>query len=166
MRTAVAFGSNLGDRLGNLRAARRAILALPNVRPPVLSSAIYETEPVGCEPGAKKFLNAVAEFDYDGDPTRLLEQLIRIEEGFGRRRDHPKNVSRTIDIDLLYCGSRNIESERLHVPHPRIHLRKFILQPLVDIHPDLILPNQKKTVEELLAAISHSGEVSRFAGDW
>jgi 2-amino-4-hydroxy-6-hydroxymethyldihydropteridine diphosphokinase len=166
MRTAVAFGSNLGDRLGNLRAARSAILALPNVRPPVLSSAIYETEPVGCEPGAKKFLNAVAEFDYDGDPTRLLEQLIRIEEEFGRRRDHPKNVSRTIDIDLLYCGSRNIESERLHVPHPRMHLRKFVLQPLVDIHPDLILPNQKKTVEELLAAISHSGEVSRFAGDW
>src|SRR4029077_10649189 len=166
MRTAVAFGSNLGDRLANLRTARKAILALPGLKPPVLSSAIYETEPVGCEPGAKKFLNAVVEFDYDGDPVSLLEQLIRIEEGFGRRRDHPKNVSRTIDIDVLYCGSCNIESERLRLPHPRIHSRKFVLQPLDDIHPDLILPNQKKTVEELLAEVSHSGEVSRFAGGW
>jgi 2-amino-4-hydroxy-6-hydroxymethyldihydropteridine diphosphokinase len=166
MRTAVALGSNLGDRLGNLRTARKAILALPGLRPPVLSSAIYETEPLGCEPGAKKFLNAVVEFDYDGDPASLLEQLIRIEEGFGRRRDHPKNVSRTIDIDLLYCGSRNIENERLQLPHPQMHLRKFVLQPLADIHPDLILPNQKKTVEELLSAVSHSGEVSRFAGGW
>ena len=166
MRTAVAFGSNLGDRLANLRTARKAILALPGLKPPVLSSAIYETEPVGCEPGAKKFLNAVVEFDYEGDPASLLEQLIRIEEGFGRRRDHPKNVSRTIDIDVLYCGSCNIESERLRLPHPRIHSRKFVLQPLADIHPDLILPNQKKTVEELLAAVSHSGEVSRFAGGW
>ena len=72
MRTGVALGSNLGDRLGNLRAARKAILALPNVKPPVLSSVIYETEPVGCEPGAEKFLNAVVEFDYEGDPMQLL----------------------------------------------------------------------------------------------
>jgi len=166
MRTAVALGSNLGDRLGNLRAARSAILALPDVKPPVLSSTIYETEPVGCEPGAKKFLNAVVEFDYDGDPASLLEQLIRIEEGFGRRRDHPKNVSRTIDIDLLYCGSRNIENERLQLPHPRMHLRKFVLQPLADIRPDLILPDQKQTVRQLLAEFNQSGWVVRFADDW
>jgi 2-amino-4-hydroxy-6-hydroxymethyldihydropteridine diphosphokinase len=166
MRTAVAFGSNLGDRLANLRTARKAILALPGLKPPVLSSAIYETEPVGCEPGAKKFLNAVVEFDYDGDPASLLEQLIRIEEGFGRRRDHPKNVSRTIDIDLLYCGSRNIESERLQVPHPRIHSRKFVLQPLADIRPDLILPNQRKRVRELLGELNESGDITRFTINW
>jgi 2-amino-4-hydroxy-6-hydroxymethyldihydropteridine diphosphokinase len=166
MRTAVALGSNLGDRLGNLRTARKAILALPGLKPPVLSSAIYETEPLGCEPGAKKFLNAVVEFDYDGDPASLLEQLIRIEEGFGRRRDHPKNVSRTIDIDLLYCGSCKIESERLRVPHPRMHLRKFVLQPLADIRPDLILPDQKQTVRQLLAKLNQSGGVIRLADDW
>jgi 2-amino-4-hydroxy-6-hydroxymethyldihydropteridine pyrophosphokinase len=104
MRTAVALGSNLGDRLENLRAARKAILGLSNVKPPILSSAIYETDPVDCEPGANKFLNAVIEFNYEGGPASLLEELIRIEEARGRKRAHPKNVSRTIDIDLLYCG--------------------------------------------------------------
>ena len=166
MRTGVALGSNLGDRLGNLRAARKAIVALPNVKPPVLSSAIYETEPVGCEPGAAKFLNAVVEFDYEGDPARLLEQLIRIEEALGRKRDHSKNISRAIDIDLLYSGDCSIENERLQLPHPRIHLRKFVLQPLTDVRPDLILPNQKKTIRQLLADSKEAGEVIRVADDW
>jgi len=166
MRTGVALGSNLGDRLGNLRAARKAILALPNVKPPVLSSAIYETEPVGCEPGAEKFLNAVVELDYEGDPARLLEQLIRIEEALGRKRDHSKNISRAIDIDLLYCGDCSIEDERLQLPHPRIHLRKFVLQPLTDVRADLVLPNQRKTIRELLAESKEAGEVIRVADDW
>src|SRR5437762_12395527 len=107
MRTAVALGSNIGDRLENLRAARNSILRLPNLKPPILSSAIYETKPVACETGAGKFLNAVVEFEYDGDPARLLEQLIQIEEAFGRKRDHPQNVSRTIDkIGRASCRER------------------------------------------------------------
>ena len=166
MRTAVALGSNLGDRLENLRAARRAIADLANVKPPVLSSPIYETEPVDCEPVADKFLNAVVEFDYESDPARLLEQLIRIEEAFGRRRDHLKNVSRTIDIDLLYCGDRNIEGQRLRLPHPRLHLRKFVLQPLADIRPGLVLPGQAKTVRRLLEELKESGAVVRFMDNW
>jgi 2-amino-4-hydroxy-6-hydroxymethyldihydropteridine diphosphokinase len=166
MRTGVALGSNLGDRLNNFRAARKAILSLANVKPPILSSLIYQTEPVNCEPGAEKFLNAVVEFDYEGDPAGLLEQLIRIEEVLGRKRDHPKNVSRPIDIDLLYCGSRNIKHENLELPHPRMHLRKFVLQPLADIRPDLVLLNQRKTVRELLAELEEPGEVVRFADDW
>ena len=166
MRTAVALGSNLGDRLGNLRAARKAIVALSNVKPPILSSAIYETEPIDCEPGAEKFLNAVLEFDYEGELTPLLEHLIRIEEALGRKRDHPKNVSRPIDIDLLYCGSRNIRHERLELPHPRMHLRKFVLQPLADIRSNLVLPGQKKTVREFLKDLKQSGEVVRFAEAW
>jgi 2-amino-4-hydroxy-6-hydroxymethyldihydropteridine diphosphokinase len=166
MRTAVALGSNLGDRLANLRAARNAVLGLSNVKAPILSSAIYETEPVGCEPGAAKFLNAVVEFDYDGGPAGLLDQLIRIEEVLGRKRDHPKNISRAIDIDLLYCGDCSIENERLQLPHPRIHLRRFVLQPLADIRPDLVLPIQEKTVGELLAELEESGEVVRFVDAW
>lgn len=166
MRTAVGLGSNLGDRLDNLRAARKAILGLSTVKPPILSSPIYETDPIGCERGAEKFLNAVVEFDYEGDPANLLEQLLRIEEGLGRRRDHAKNVSRTIDIDLLYCGSRKVEDERLELPHPRMHLRKFVLQPLADIRPDLVLPGQKKTVSESLRELGESGEVLRFADEW
>jgi 2-amino-4-hydroxy-6-hydroxymethyldihydropteridine diphosphokinase len=166
MRTAVALGSNLGDRLANLRAARNAVLGLSNVKAPILSSAIYETEPVGCEPGAAKFLNAVVEFDYDGGPAGLLDQLIRIEEVLGRKRDHPKNISRAIDIDLLYCGDRNVEDKRLQLPHPRMHLRRFVLQPLADIRPNLVLPIQEKTVGELLAELEESGEVVRFVDAW
>ncbi len=166
MRTAVALGSNLGDRLGNLRAARKAILGLSNVKPPILSSVIYETEPVGCEPGAKKFLNAVVEFDYEGDPANLLEHLIGIEEALGRRRDHPKNTSRTIDMDLLYCGDRKMKDARLQLPHPRMHSRKFVLQPLADIRPDLILPGRKKIVGKLLEDLGDSGEVLRLTKSW
>ena len=166
MRTAVALGSNIGDRLENLRAARKAIFDLANVKPPILSSAVYETEPVGCEPGAGKFLNAVVEFEYEDDPARLLEQLIQVEEALGRRRDHPQNVSRIIDIDLLYCGEERINEDRLQLPHPRLHLREFVLRPLADIRPDLMLPGQRKAIRKLLAEAEKSDEVIRFADDW
>jgi 2-amino-4-hydroxy-6-hydroxymethyldihydropteridine diphosphokinase len=166
MRTAVALGSNIGDRLANLVAARKAISDLASVKPPIISSAIYETEPVGCEPDAVKFLNAVVEFDYDGDPTCLLERFIQIEGALGRKRDHPKNASRTIDIDLLYCGNQHINQQGLQLPHPRIQLRTFVLRPLADVRPDLILPGQKKTIGELLAEVEQAGEVIRFAAEW
>jgi 2-amino-4-hydroxy-6-hydroxymethyldihydropteridine diphosphokinase len=166
MRTAVALGSNIDDRLENLRAARNSILDLPNVKAPILSSAVYETEPVGCEPGAGKFLNAVVEFEYRDEPARLLEQLIEIEETLGRKRDHRANISRTIDIDLLYCGDQRINEERLQLPHPRVHIREFVLQPLADIRPDLILPGQKKDIEDLLAEVEQAGGVIRFAKEW
>jgi 2-amino-4-hydroxy-6-hydroxymethyldihydropteridine diphosphokinase len=166
MRTAVALGSNLGDPLENLRVARRQIIELDEVQPPILSSEIYETEPVDCERGASKFSNAVVEFDYEGDPVQLLEQLVRIEESLGRKRDHQKNVSRTIDIDLLYCGDRQIDNERLQLPHPRMHLRKFVLQPLTDIRPDLILPGQTRTIADLLAELEDCGGVISLASNW
>jgi 2-amino-4-hydroxy-6-hydroxymethyldihydropteridine diphosphokinase len=149
-----------------LQAARRQIIDLHEIQPPILSSGIYETEPVDCEPGASKFLNAVVEFDYEGDPVQLLEQLLRIEESLGRKRDRQKNVSRTIDIDLLYCGDRQIGNERLQLPHPRMHLRKFVLQPLADIRSELILPRQIRTVRELLAQLKEPGEVVRLANSW
>lgn len=166
MRTAVALGSNLGDRLENLRAARGQITELAVVQPPVVSSAIYETEPVGCEPGASRFLNTIVEFDYQGDPVQLLEELFRIEESLGRKRDHQKNVSRIIDIDLLYSGDRRINNERLQLPHPRMHHRKFVLQPLVDIQPEMVLPDQTRTVRELLAELKEPGDVVRLRNDW
>jgi len=131
-----------------------------------VSSAVYETEPIDCEPGAAKFLNAVVEFNYDGDPVHLLEQLVRIEESLGRMRDHPKNISRTIDLDLLYCGDLQINNERLQLAHPRMHLRKFVLQPLADIHPGFVLPGQTRTVRELLAELKEPGEVIRFIDAW
>src|SRR5438477_2287318 len=176
MRTGIALGSNLGDRMANLRAARKAIVDLvrqrtdspgrANVKPPMRSSPIFETEPVDCEPGAAKFLNAVLEIEYDGDPSELLEQLVRVEESLGRERDHAKNVSRKIDIDLLYADDLNVKNERLQLPHPRMHLRKFVLQPLADIRPDLFLSDQRKTTRELLARIKDSTKLIRFAEKW
>jgi 2-amino-4-hydroxy-6-hydroxymethyldihydropteridine diphosphokinase len=166
MRTAVALGSNVGDRFENLRTARRQITELIAVKPPIISSAIYETEPIDCEPGAANFLNAVIEFDFEGDPVELLEQLVRIEESLGRKRDHRRNVSRKIDIDLLYCGNLKVENERLQLPHSRMHLRRFVLKPLADIRPELMLPGRTKTVRELLADLEEPGEVVCLTDDW
>jgi 2-amino-4-hydroxy-6-hydroxymethyldihydropteridine diphosphokinase len=166
MKVGIALGSNLGDRLANLRAARKAVVDLSANSASVLVSPVYETEPVGCEPGADKFLNAVLEIEYDGDPTDLLQKLIRIEESLGRDRNHARNVSRKIDIDLLYAGELSVENERLQLPHPRLHQRKFVLQPLADIRPNLILTNQTKSVRELLAQIEDSTKVICFAEKW
>ena len=166
MRTGVALGSNLGDRLSNLHATRKAIVDLARVQPPILSSAIYETDAVDCEPNAGKFLNAALEFDYEGDLTDLWKKLMEIESALGRLRHHARNVSRKIDIDLLYAGEIQIDTRELQLPHPRMHSRKFVLQPLADIRPDLILPNQTKTIRELLAKLDESGRVVRLTNDW
>ena len=166
MRTAIALGSNLGNRLENLRTARRQILHLRSVKPPVISSAIYETDPVDCKPGAPKFLNAVLEFDYEGDPLALLGNLREIEGALGRPSNHSRNVSRKIDIDLLYFGNARMDHEELQLPHPRMHLRKFVLQPLADIRPELVLSGQIKTVRELLAQLEDSCNVVRLTNDW
>lgn len=165
MRVGIALGSNLGDRMENLRAARNAIadFALDNS---MLVSRAYETDPIDCEPGAGKFLNSVIEIEYDGDPTDLLEELIRVEELLGRQKDHARNLSRKIDIDILYADELNVKNEQLELPHPRLHLRKFVLQPLADIRPDLVLPNQTLTVRELLAQLKDSATVKSFAENW
>lgn len=165
MRIGIALGSNLGDRLENLRTARNAIAGFA-LDSGMRVSRVYETEPVNCEPGAGKFLNAVLEIEYDGDPSELLDKLIRVEELLGRDRNHARNISRKIDIDLLYADELVISNERLQLPHPRMHERKFVLQPLADICPDLVLPNQTKPVSDLLAQIQDSTKVSCFAEDW
>ena len=104
MKAGVALGSNLGDRLQNLRAARQAIAGLKGVASGILASSVYETEPIECEPGAAPFFNAVIEIDYHSEPADLLRDLKQIEADLGRARRHERNVSRNIDIDLLYLG--------------------------------------------------------------
>lgn len=166
MRVGIALGSNIGDRLANFRAARKAIVDLAGVSGPVLSSSIYETEPVNCEPGAEKFFNAVLEIGYEGDPRDLLNDLKKIESSLGRLANHPRNVSRQIDIDLLYAGDAKIDNERLHVPHPRMHERRFVLAPLAEIRPGLVLPNQNEPVTELLENLRDSAAVVRLKDQW
>ena len=166
MRAGVAFGSNLGDRLANLRKARSKIASLSSVRPPMRASAIYETEPVGCETGAAKFLNAAIEFEYLGEAQDLLRELAAIEKLLGRPATHARNVSRTIDLDLLYFGDLEIEIAKLQLPHPRITEREFVLRPLADIRPDLFLPKQTESVRALLLRLTDAGAVVRVDGEW
>jgi 2-amino-4-hydroxy-6-hydroxymethyldihydropteridine diphosphokinase len=166
MRAGVALGSNLGERLANLRNARRDISALDGVFPPVRSSAIYETDPVGCEKGAAKFLNAVIEFRYSGEPDVLLARLAAIETILGRPGSHERNISRTIDLDLLYFGDLIISTGELQLPHPRIVEREFVLRPLADIRPDLILPKQTESIEVLLSRLSPTAGVVRRDLEW
>ena len=166
MRAGVALGSNLGDSRANLNAARRAIEGIPGVLPPLTASAIYETEPVGCEPGAASFLNAVVEFSYNADPVQLFNSLRQIEVALGRPAEHQRNVSRPIDIDLLYYGDLVIKTDELTLPHPRIVGRRFVLQPLADIAPELVLPGQNKSIRELLASAPQSATVVRSQLEW
>jgi 2-amino-4-hydroxy-6-hydroxymethyldihydropteridine diphosphokinase len=166
MRAGVALGSNLGDRLANLRTARNEIAALSGVGPAIRASAIYETEPVGCETGAVKFLNAAIEFEYAGKGQGLLRELAAIEKLLGRPATHKRNVSRTIDLDLLYFGDLEIETAELQLPHPRLMEREFVLRPLADIRPDLVLPKQTEPVRALLLRLNDAGAVVQFDGEW
>ena len=166
MRAGIALGANLGDRLSSLTTARARIFSLPEAAAPFLSSSVYETEPVECEPGAGKFLNAVIEIGYGGPPEKLLRELKKIEAELGRPPAHARNSSRTIDLDLLYHGPRVIDEQQLQLPHPRIHLREFVLHPLAEIRPNLFLPHQTRTVGELDEETARGRSVVRSPLQW
>jgi 2-amino-4-hydroxy-6-hydroxymethyldihydropteridine diphosphokinase len=165
MRAGVALGSNLGERLANLRNARKELVSMKGALPPLRCSAIYETDPVDCEKGAPKFFNAVIEFGYAGRPEELRRELATIERVLGRPAAHERNVSRPIDLDLLYVGEIVMETAELRLPHPRIVDREFVLRPLADIRPDLVLPTQTETVSVLLLRLPMSGVV-RLDLEW
>ena len=166
MRAGIALGSNLGNRREQIRSACAKVLEIAEVDAPALFSALYETDPIGCEPGAKKFLNAVMEMGYEGEPRELLSELRRIEEALGRDPEHARNASRTVDLDLLYFGDCVIDDTELQLPHPRLHERRFVLAPLVDIRPDLILPGQTVPVRTLLGNLADDSAVVRVADEW
>ena len=166
MRAGIALGANLGDRLACLTKARTEILALQGVRPPLLSSSLYETEPVHCEPGAAKFFNAVIEIGFNGSSLDLLQELQRIELALGRPPAHEPNRSRAIDLDLLYHGRHVGDEARLELPHPRLRFRAFVLQPLAEIRPNLILPEETRTVQQLAAELASTPSVVRLSLRW
>jgi 2-amino-4-hydroxy-6-hydroxymethyldihydropteridine diphosphokinase len=160
MRTGIALGSNLGDRLEHLRAGRDEVLRITGVSSPLLCSRVYETEPIGSGPDAGAFLNAVIEVEFAGQPIDLLEGLQEIEAAHGRPSKRPRNAPRTLDLDILYVGNLVLSNEEVVIPHPRLHLRRFVLTPLADIRPDLTLPGQQRTAGELLAALSDPAGVT------
>jgi 2-amino-4-hydroxy-6-hydroxymethyldihydropteridine diphosphokinase len=159
VRTGIALGSNLGDRLAHLRTGRDQVLNLPAISTPVLSSRVYETEPVASGPDAGAFLNAVIEVEFSGQAVDLLESLQEIEAAHGRPSKRPRNAPRTLDLDILYVGNLVLSNEEVIIPHPRLHLRRFVLAPLADIRPDLTLPGQQRTVADLLAVLNDPAAV-------
>jgi 2-amino-4-hydroxy-6-hydroxymethyldihydropteridine diphosphokinase len=166
MKAGIALGSNLGDRLASLTAGREAVMRLPGVSAPALYSRVYETEPVGTGPDAGPFLNAVIEVELSADPFALLAALRSIEFALGRPTRYPRNAPRTLDLDILYVSDLVLHDDTLILPHPRLHLRRFVLAPLNDIRPDLCLPGQTHTVAELLARLADPAAISIFAATW
>jgi len=166
MRAGIAFGSNLGDRLQLLRQARACLLASPLLAPPVLSSILYLTSPVDCPPGSDSFLNAVLEAELTGDPMALLGDMRLCEQGLGRPGGSQRNAPRTIDLDLLYAGDCEIAAGSLILPHPRIGVRRFVLVPLAEIRPSLILPGQTETIAQLLEKLPPGDSVEPLDATW
>jgi 2-amino-4-hydroxy-6-hydroxymethyldihydropteridine diphosphokinase len=146
----VALGSNLGDSLAILRRAFEELEGFSSE--PLRRSSIWQTTPVDCPPGSPLFLNAVAALAprRSETPETLLIKLKAMESEFGRRPKLVLNEPRPLDLDLIAFGREVRESDALVLPHPRAHQRRFVLQPLAEIAPDLILPHQQKSIGELL----------------
>jgi 2-amino-4-hydroxy-6-hydroxymethyldihydropteridine diphosphokinase len=129
----IALGSNLGDRAAHIRNALRELAEARDIRV-IGCSRLHESDPVGGPPGQPRYLNAVAELATDLAPRDLLARMLEIERRHGRQRSVP-NAPRTLDLDLLLYQDRKIDGPGLHVPHPRMWERPFVMQPLAEICP-------------------------------
>jgi 2-amino-4-hydroxy-6-hydroxymethyldihydropteridine diphosphokinase len=137
VRAFLGLGSNLGDRQGTLA---RAVAGLPDV---VAVSRLYETEPVGGPPGQGPFLNLVVELDTGLGARQLLDVARRLEAAAQRRRD-VRWGPRTLDVDVLLVGDEVVDDDDLVVPHPRMWQRRFVVDPLADLAPDLVPPGARE----------------------
>lgn len=138
-RAFVALGANLADPVHQVQAALDSLAQLPDCRL-LRASSLYRTAPVGAA-GQPDFINAVALVETVLTPHALLAALFSIEAQFGRRRDY-RNAPRTLDLDLLLYDDLVLESAELQLPHPRMHLRAFVLTPLLEIAPDCAIPGR------------------------
>jgi 2-amino-4-hydroxy-6-hydroxymethyldihydropteridine diphosphokinase len=157
----LSLGSNIGDREKNLRAA---IAALPELGVKLKKvSSIYETEPVDLleQPW---FLNCVVEGETTVPPAALLKKLRELERQMGSKKVVPRGP-RLIDLDILVYSEQTIDSPELQVPHPRMHLRRFVLAPLAEIAPELKHPSWSGNAAQLLAALDDKSAVKKIGGD-
>ena len=155
----IGLGSNLGDRAGNLAGARRELEKVGHI---VAESSVYETEPWGVKEPQPSYLNQVVRLRTVLPALKLMRALLAIEEGFGRIRTR-QGEPRVIDLDLLLYGGSVINTSGLTIPHPRLHLRAFVLVPLAEIAPELAVPGSGMTVRELAAGVGTAG-ILRWAG--
>ena len=167
-RCLIALGSNLGDRLENLRAGLAGLRGAAGVDMVALSS-LYETAPVGGPENQGPYLNAALAADTTLDAADLLALLHRIEAGRERRRVEHWGP-RTLDLDLLVHGDLVTDVAGLHVPHPRMHERRFVMVPVCDVAPDLVHPRLDRTMRDLLADLRDEPgdltELTQLTDDW
>lgn len=152
----IALGANLNSALGeptDTMAAAIRELAKRSSQPPIVSSFL-RTTPEDCPPGSPDFVNAVVILYLpEESPIALLHWLQSIEQRFGRQRSGLRNEARTLDLDLIAAGTHQMDTTHLTLPHPRAHLRSFVLEPLSAVWPDYRLPGQLSTVTEQLRAL-------------
>ena len=153
----LALGSNLGNRLSNLKEAIAALSPQMEVK---AKSSVYETPPWGYE-DQPKFLNQVIKAKTYLEPEPLLKHLKRLEVALGRKESFP-NGPRLIDMDILFFDDRILSTPSLVIPHPRLHERGFVLLPLMEIEPDLVHPISKKSVREMVTSSNVEG-IEKFA---
>jgi 2-amino-4-hydroxy-6-hydroxymethyldihydropteridine diphosphokinase len=149
----IALGSNAGDSRHTLPRAIQRLEELSEQ--PLVRSSVWRTSPVDCPPGSPEFLNAVVGLVPSAaeTPESLLQKLQAIEREFGRQPKKILNEPRPLDLDLIAFGDEVRKGAELMLPHPRAHCRRFVLQPLCEIAPNLVLPGQSQTVAELLRGL-------------
>jgi 2-amino-4-hydroxy-6-hydroxymethyldihydropteridine diphosphokinase len=149
----IALGSNQGNSAALIQQAVERLRAL--AVGPVRVSSLRQTAPVDCPPGSPMFVNAAVAFTAGPEltPETLLATLQEMEKEFGRRPKKVLNEPRPLDLDLIAFGNEVRQTPELTLPHPRAHLRRFVLEPLNEVAPDFILPGQRRTVGELLQAL-------------
>jgi 2-amino-4-hydroxy-6-hydroxymethyldihydropteridine diphosphokinase len=157
----VALGSNQGDSRQIVLEAMERLQVLSDT--PVLKSSLWQTSPVDCPPGSPRFVNAAVGLipHAEETPETLLKKLRELETEFGRRPKKILNEPRPLDLDLIVFGNEIRNSPELTLPHPRAYERRFVLQPLSEIAPELILPRQRKAVAELLTALRSDEVLAR-----
>lgn len=153
----ISLGSNIGDRIGYCRKAIESMREFSEI---VEVSSLYETEPVGKE-DQPNFINCAVQIRTELSPHQLLTKLNMIEETLGRVRDE-KWGPRTIDLDIIFYNELVINDSDLTIPHPRAHLRRFVLDPIYEISPDYLHPMLNQTVSVLIKECKDKKQVVRL----
>lgn len=156
----LSLGSNLGDREANLRIA---IEKLGEIGAVSAVSSFYETEPVDVAASQPWFINCAVKLDTEKMPRQLIAAILAIEQSMGRQRKPQQKAPRIIDIDILLFGSSVVEIPSLTIPHPRLHERRFVLEPLAEIAPEARHPAFKRTIRELRDALPPGQTIRKVA---